>query len=223
MYDRMMQGLGSPEGLVSAQRGSLYLDRQGGLIYRKGTDGGTTGWVALADDLPRVTRQPDWDSYLAWTDDPALATTTYKPASGNLMVAFTRAGKGKAAGAALAALYNITTTGAGLTSAYIAVYNAVSGTRVAMSADLSATWNGGTGVISTPLTVSSAISVGDYLYVGVVSSGTTTPTFAAPGASTVMNAAGLAVKRGVRSGQTVPPTPLGALSTATQVPWLALA
>ena len=42
-------GTGSPQGVVSAQAGSLYLDANGGsgsTLYVKEVGGGTSGWVA---------------------------------------------------------------------------------------------------------------------------------------------------------------------------------
>jgi len=43
----VLEGNGSPEGSVEANKGRLYIDKQGTLgqrIYFKTTDGGKTGW-----------------------------------------------------------------------------------------------------------------------------------------------------------------------------------
>jgi len=37
-------GSGSPEGVVTAQLGSIYSDHASGKLYKKGVDGGNTGW-----------------------------------------------------------------------------------------------------------------------------------------------------------------------------------
>lgn len=47
---RILEGLGSPEGLVTADRGAIYMNQSGApgtLIYCKTTDGSNTGWVAV--------------------------------------------------------------------------------------------------------------------------------------------------------------------------------
>lgn len=175
-------------------------------------------------------RQPEWDNYLAWTDNPALTTTTYKPSSGNLMLAYTKAVKAVAAGGTLSAVYNVTAVAsADLTLSRIVVYRASDGAQVALSAEAVGDWQS-TGNKKTALTVSQAINAGDALYIGVLAIGTTPPTLSASAGSGVINlgaaSAGAAVKRAVLSNQTAVPSSVGVLGTAsgtTQTPWFALA
>lgn len=51
LLSRYLEGEGSPEGVVEADRGALY-QRQDGIVtqqlYIKTTDASSTGWVALA-------------------------------------------------------------------------------------------------------------------------------------------------------------------------------
>lgn len=50
LLDRVIDGAGSPEGVVAADKGALYLRTDGGVgssVYYKSTDAVTTGWVAL--------------------------------------------------------------------------------------------------------------------------------------------------------------------------------
>ncbi len=42
----VFSGYGSPEGARLADSGALYTDRSTGTLYRKTTDGTSTGWVA---------------------------------------------------------------------------------------------------------------------------------------------------------------------------------
>ncbi|ULH17337.1 hypothetical protein MF271_19295 (plasmid) [Deinococcus sp. KNUC1210] len=174
--------------------------------------------------IPTVTvpiagsREPVWDGYLAWTDDPAIATGSYLAASGNLMVGYCRAVRGVTAGNTVNAKLYMTVTGSGLTEGRVGIYRS-DGTLLASSANMSATWNGGaTGVQTVPLTVSVDIVAGDYLYLAVISVGTTPPTWTATAQANAVNA--IAVRRGVRGGQTGLPTPLGAPTNANQIPWI---
>ena len=51
LLDRDLEGEGSPEGVVTADRGALYQCQDGApgtLLYVKTTDGSATGWVAFA-------------------------------------------------------------------------------------------------------------------------------------------------------------------------------
>jgi hypothetical protein len=48
--NRMLEGAGSPEGVVEAPRRSQYFDLAGGVgarLYYKTTDTGNTGWVPV--------------------------------------------------------------------------------------------------------------------------------------------------------------------------------
>ena len=48
--NRMLEGDGSPEGVVEAPKRSQYFDRTGGAgarLYYKTTDTGNTGWVVV--------------------------------------------------------------------------------------------------------------------------------------------------------------------------------
>jgi hypothetical protein len=50
-------GSGSPEGVVTAQLGSIYFDHAGGDLYLKGTgDGTNTGWEELSSDQAHMAR-----------------------------------------------------------------------------------------------------------------------------------------------------------------------
>lgn len=42
-----LEGTGSPEGIVAGLLGWEFLDTDGPTFYKKSTDGGTTGWIAL--------------------------------------------------------------------------------------------------------------------------------------------------------------------------------
>lgn len=45
---RLISGAGSPEGVYTANRGTIFLRTDGaGEVYRKTTDGVNTGWVAM--------------------------------------------------------------------------------------------------------------------------------------------------------------------------------
>lgn len=46
--DRVYRGAGSPEGVLAAAVGSLYLDTTNGDVYEKKTGAGNTGWLRLA-------------------------------------------------------------------------------------------------------------------------------------------------------------------------------
>lgn len=50
-----MRGLGSPEGVVSASKGVLYIDANNASLYIKSTITGTTGWILLAIDIDTTT------------------------------------------------------------------------------------------------------------------------------------------------------------------------
>lgn len=43
----ILDGTGSPEGVVTAQLKRMYLNTATAKLYIKTTDGGNTGWVAL--------------------------------------------------------------------------------------------------------------------------------------------------------------------------------
>lgn len=44
----LVRGTGSPEGVYTANRGTIFLRTDGaGEVYRKSTDGVNTGWVAM--------------------------------------------------------------------------------------------------------------------------------------------------------------------------------
>ncbi len=42
-----LTGIGSPEGSVTANAGTTYLDTSNNFFYAKGSGSGNTGWVAL--------------------------------------------------------------------------------------------------------------------------------------------------------------------------------
>lgn len=59
----IQQGLGSPEGVVSASKGIIYVDKTVGEAYIKQTSSGTTGWKKLGDGgstdtLPTISSLP---------------------------------------------------------------------------------------------------------------------------------------------------------------------
>lgn len=48
---RLLQGTGSPEGVLTAEEGSLYVDKAGFIIYGKATGDDANGWAALGDGV----------------------------------------------------------------------------------------------------------------------------------------------------------------------------
>lgn len=48
MQDILIEGIGSPEEVVVADRGTLYVDKPGATLYIKGTTEGSTGWVMIS-------------------------------------------------------------------------------------------------------------------------------------------------------------------------------
>lgn len=51
LLDRFLEGEGSPEGAVTADKAALYLRQDGSpgtLVYVKTTDGSSAGWLAVA-------------------------------------------------------------------------------------------------------------------------------------------------------------------------------
>ena len=48
LTDLFMEGTGSPEGVVAATKGSLYIDRTNAVLYMKATPNGNTGWVVIS-------------------------------------------------------------------------------------------------------------------------------------------------------------------------------
>ena len=48
LNEMLRQGSGSPEGVVSANKGILYSDVQNGLLYIKTTVNGNTGWMLIS-------------------------------------------------------------------------------------------------------------------------------------------------------------------------------
>ncbi len=53
---------GSPEGVITGQRGDLYYDRTGSDYYYKSTDTGDTGWIVFATGGASVTLQDAYDA-----------------------------------------------------------------------------------------------------------------------------------------------------------------
>lgn len=48
LLERHLEGEGSPEGVVTANKGAIYQSTDGtGQLYRKTTDDSSTGWVVL--------------------------------------------------------------------------------------------------------------------------------------------------------------------------------
>lgn len=49
-FEHIMNGNGTPEGVVLADKGDIYQDLEGGFLYIKETDDGTTGWSKFATE-----------------------------------------------------------------------------------------------------------------------------------------------------------------------------
>lgn len=48
LSEYLLQDVGSPEGVVTATKGVLYVDRGSAALYIKGTDIGNTGWILIS-------------------------------------------------------------------------------------------------------------------------------------------------------------------------------
>lgn len=156
------------------------------------TADGTLSELPAGDTLPGVELDPGTLGLLACSDDPAILTGTFKPASGALSLGLAVAAGARAAGAAVTVTVEVTTAGVTLTLGQnlVGLYRSdgVTLTRVGVSADLNAAWLT-VGVKTASVTLSSAVAPGDVLYVALLAVGVTTPTFRAAAAATLINAA----------------------------------
>ena len=50
LEDYLIQGAGSPEGIVAAAKGILYVDKMNAALYLKSTATGNTGWILISAD-----------------------------------------------------------------------------------------------------------------------------------------------------------------------------
>lgn len=144
---------------------------------------------------------------LAWSDDPALATSTYKPASGTLALMLTSAALSRVSGATLTVSVQVTTAGATLTAAQnlLGLYSSdgTTLTRIGVSADQSAVWTS-TGLKTVSFITSAAIAMGSSLYLAVLAVGTTTPAFQAALAAPLINAGPVKRRSSVAAQTTLP-------------------
>jgi hypothetical protein len=177
--------------------------------------------LPAADTLPSTQLDPATVGHLAWSDDASLITGTLKPTTGTLSFALGVAAAARANGATLTVTVEVATVGATLTAGQnlLGLYRSdnTTLTRLGVSADQGAAWLT-TGIKTTTLTLATAINPGDLLYLALLTAGTTTPTFRAAPAATLINA-GTVKRRGTVVGTTLPATlTLASVVAATAVP-----
>ncbi len=152
---------------------------------------GTTNWsvplnAALTDLQNQITSLysndwgPDDQGMLAWSIDPATASSTQALTGGVLALCRFRI---RTAVTANSLATGVSTAGSGLTSNqnFMGIYNAA-GTLLRSTADLSAVWNS-SGAKNVSLTSSVSLSAG-YYYFALLSNGTTPPTLIRGSSST---------------------------------------
>ena len=54
MKNILVEGFGSPEGVVVANRGTLYTDRSGASLYIKGVNDGSEGWILISANVENL-------------------------------------------------------------------------------------------------------------------------------------------------------------------------
>lgn len=177
-------------------------------------------------DLHGVPDSANDVGYLAWTYEPALASSTVVLASSTLTVCRVKV---PTTLNVTNVLYDVTTAGATLTSGqnFVGIYNN-SGQLVASSADQSTGWTS-TGLKTTALTGGPFAVTGPYVYVAFQVIGTTGPTLAktaAPSSNIPVNGSlttGFLTRCfTATSGTTALPSTLASPSNGTAQLWVAL-
>lgn len=238
--------------VVSAEANRLA-NADGGLPARAGTDFpqsigtantvGTSPYYARVDHihkerqatLDRITAlenrgypDPLDSGYLSWTTDPAEVSSLVTPTAGVLYLA--KVPMRQASVAIGNICMGVGVVGSGLTSGqcFVALFNATSGARLAISADISAALTVGetTHAMTSPPTITGPVQV----YIGLLLNGTTMPQLArgCPSISGLSNGRlSASAKRFAQygSGQTAMPSSitLASMVNTVNAPWFGVA
>lgn len=191
---------------TALEHAEIAVNTVDGRLYY-GRPNGTVAPVVAAADLPDIPT-PSWHGLAAWTDDPALVTTSAKPTSGETRFGYARADAARANGAAVNFYLEVTAAASGLTYARCALYKLSAGvlTQVAITADQSTAWVSPLGIKTMPATLTAAINPGDELYFACLQVGTTTATFRQAGTSAVINVGTLKRRANLTGQSTLPAT-----------------
>jgi hypothetical protein len=169
-------GTGTPEAVVTAPPGSVFMRKDGAsgtVLYVKETGTGNTGWIAYSAGSGAGT--PVWNAtdqnLLGWSYDPVIPTGSSAPTSGTIQYIRVKA---SASGNVANLLLNVSTGGSGLTSGQnlVGLYDAT-GTQLAVSGDQTTAW--GTNGLKTASISATAVVAGTVYYIGLLSVGTTPP------------------------------------------------
>lgn len=114
---------------------------------------------------------PSEHTYAEWNYDPTIPTTTQAATAGRLELMRVRV---RASTTKSQLVISVGTAAAGMTAAYVALFDAATGNQLAITADVATTLST-TGVKKMPTTGSFALVAGQDVYVGVLCVGGTPP------------------------------------------------
>lgn len=170
-------GAGSPEGVTTAPVGSVYPRTNGDpetALYVKGAGTGNTGWVAVATRVS-VPGGPTDYGYKTWSYDPTHAVNSSSPTAGSVRVVRLECRQADTWTGLNIGVVSV--AGMSLTAGqcFLALYNSA-GTRVGVSADLSATI-AAAGELAVNFTSPVSVTPGFY-WAAILLNGSSLPTFA---------------------------------------------
>lgn len=190
-----------------------------------GTVGVATSAAREDHRHPSIDFTPADHGATGWSVDPARATTTLTTVAGTLYLALVPV---IVTGPISTVQVTLSTQGAGLTGAWVAVYS-TTGTLLGVSADQSSGWSGSAGDKAVTLTSPTAsIPAGTRVLVGFLTTGGTPPVVRAVAAAASLNTrlSGTSPRRlSTLAGLTAVPSPvdLSATASATTMPVLIVA